>query len=237
MDDASLHLAAIDEALDTLKRTIALFDPRYDNVIALACVGEGPRPDFRFGEACYSTAHRAALELLRAVVLHIENGFADDWFDGRFAAIDPLPDGSLELVLHALSPDNLREYLIDVCARPVYAWAVKEIEFAQVKEIQAWIHREWAAISRTSDKAPEAEIVHVTDEDWHILQALRANHPKLLTQEQIEGAIPQSRVALRTIQKRLPILRDEKKLVVQPEGARSGWGLSRDGFALSSRQE
>ena len=34
----------------------------------LGSVGEGPRPDFRFGEACYSTAHEAALELLRAGV-------------------------------------------------------------------------------------------------------------------------------------------------------------------------
>ena len=76
-ENAALHLAAIDRACETLGRAIALFERRHFNKLALASVGEGPRPDFRFGEACYSTAHEAALELLRAGVLHIENGLND----------------------------------------------------------------------------------------------------------------------------------------------------------------
>jgi hypothetical protein len=144
VDDAVLHLAAIDDATDILGRAIALFHPQRFNKIALASVGEGARPDFRFGEACYSTAHQAALELLRAGVFHIENSLneiAEDRGapDNYVAGIDDL---------HALSPDDLRDTLIAVYARPVSKWAVKEIEFAQVKEFQAWIHREWAAVSR-----------------------------------------------------------------------------------------
>ena len=49
-----------------------MFRRRHFTKIALASVGEGPRPDFRFGEACYSTAHESALELLRWSVTHRE---------------------------------------------------------------------------------------------------------------------------------------------------------------------
>jgi hypothetical protein len=83
---------------------------------------------------------------------------------------------------------------------------------------------------------PTEAIAYLTDEDWDILQALNEDHPKLLTQEQIEGNISNLRVSVRTIQRRLPIL-VEKKLVVQPEGKKSGWGLSRQGLAVAKRQD
>jgi hypothetical protein len=71
-------------------------------------------------------------------------------------------------------------------------------------------------------------MIYLTDEDWDILTTLAAS-PKLLTQEQIEGGIPGRRVAVRTIQKRLPVL-EKKDLVCRPEGPRSGWGPTAAGF-------
>ena len=101
-------------------------------------------------------------------MLHIENGLND------IAEDQGLPDNYLVGIddLHALSPDDLRDILVDVYARPVTAWAVKEIGFARVKEFQAWIDREWAAVSRATngadsegDSTPEqSEIVDASGE-------------------------------------------------------------------------
>jgi hypothetical protein len=71
-------------------------------------------------------------------------------------------------------------------------------------------------------------LTYVTDEDWRILTALDEAHPKLLTQEQIEGASGMQ-VAVRTIHTRLVALAD-KGLVCRPEGKRSGYRLTPAGF-------
>ncbi len=39
---------------------------RHFNCLALASVGEGPRPDFHFGEVSCATAHETAFRLLHA---------------------------------------------------------------------------------------------------------------------------------------------------------------------------
>ena len=77
-------------------------------------------------------------------------------------------------------------------------------------------------------EAPPA-MVHLTEEDSAILNALAKAHPKLLTQKQIEGTGLD--VSNRTIQSRLPILLN-KGLVCLPEGKRSGWGLTTPGLKI-----
>jgi len=52
--------------------------------------------------------------------------------------------------------------------------------------VKAWIDREWAAVSK-GGKVPRPN-VYLTEEDSLILIALADARPKLLTQEQIEGA-------------------------------------------------
>lgn len=72
-------------------------------------------------------------------------------------------------------------------------------------------------------------LIYVTEEERKILQALKSEYPELLTQAKIVKLIGLD-VGRRTIQKRLPILRDVKKLVVQPDGPKSGYGLSDVGW-------
>ena len=72
-DRAALHLATIDEACDTFKRTLVMFSPGLLDSLALAAVGEGPR-DFRVGSVCCATAHETACELLRMDIGSIKEG-------------------------------------------------------------------------------------------------------------------------------------------------------------------
>ena len=87
---------------------------------------------------------------------------------------------------------------------------------------------------RLPPPAPADPLVYFTDEDWSIVTHLATHHPRLLTQEDLEGCCRESRrpVSLRTIQNRLPKLL-KKGIVVQPEGARSGWGLTELGLRLA----
>jgi repressor of nif and glnA expression len=82
--------------------------------------------------------------------------------------------------------------------------------------------------------------VHLTTEDAEILRALADAHPVLQTQEEIEGATRKRKggqyVAVRTIRRRLPILK-RKGLVCQPEGKRSGWGLTEAGLKAAKPRE
>ena len=78
--------------------------------------------------------------------------------------------------------------------------------------------------------------VPLTEEDVAILRALADSRPMLLTQEQIEGAIPKNAVALRTIQSRLPRLcKDEVGFVERPEGKRSGYWITQKGLSAIGR--
>ena len=81
--------------------------------------------------------------------------------------------------MHAFSPDDLRDTLIAVYARPVPEWAVKEIEVAQVKEFQAWIHREWAAVNRASQRRGTVEVLPpMSDREKDIYTFIRDEGPK-----------------------------------------------------------
>jgi hypothetical protein len=206
VDDAAVHLAEIDRATDILRQAIALFERRHFKKIALASVGEGPRPDFRFGEACYSTAHEAALELLRAGVLHIEDGLIDiaedrGTPDNYFAGIDDL---------HVLSPDDLRDTLIDVYARPVSEWAVKEIEFARVKEFQAWIDREWAAASSAPAKDNQDGLFSTADSPTRWAKQFKIS-PKTFKRRVRDGKIRAKSLSDRLYQVHLDDLPKQEK--------------------------
>ncbi len=81
-----------------------------------------------------------------------------------------------------------------------------------------------------ADRTRESSaLIRATEEDWEILRALKLAHPRLLTQKEIGMAV-RIHICRRTIQKRLAILRDDKGLVVQPDGPKSGSGLSDAGF-------
>lgn len=107
----------------------------------------------------------------------------------------------------------------DRIGRPVDADDFPEVYAHLVREVRS--------------AADQHALTYVTEEDWAILTSLAKASPRLLTQEQIEGAIPGLAVALRTIQKRLPIL-VEKGLVCQPEGKRSGYGATCAGLELAN---
>jgi hypothetical protein len=92
---AALHLAAMDTALNTFRRAREILQPglkcttsdvRHSPVfdaLALASVGEGPRPDFKL---C-ATAHEKAFQLLRMAILGVENGLNDE-LDRRGTPVD-----------------------------------------------------------------------------------------------------------------------------------------------------
>ena len=74
---------------------------------------------------------------------------------------------------------------------------------------------------------------YFTKSEWPIIQALRAAHPVLLTQEGIEAAT-NSKVSVRTIARILPTLRTAG-LVCQPKGPRGGWGLTDAGLEAAGQ--
>jgi hypothetical protein len=161
---AGLHLAAIDEAGDTFRRAMEVLQPgcefaaddsiRYSPVfdaLALATVGEGARPDFRFGPVCCATAHEAAFELLRRALLWVENGLNDELDE------EGLPDEYVAGIndLHKLSPEELRDTLTRLERRESLQ---KLVHGAETHRIRAWIDREWASVSHTTclEKQPLA---------------------------------------------------------------------------------
>ena len=74
-DRAALHLVGIDEACDTFLRARRdVFSPSLFDSIALATVGEGPRPDFHVGPVNCATVHETAFEFLRGAIGQVENG-------------------------------------------------------------------------------------------------------------------------------------------------------------------
>jgi hypothetical protein len=109
----------------------------------LASVGEGPRPDFRFGSVCCATAHETAYELLRRALMCVEDGLCS------------LNIGSAD-ELHNLSPEALR----DTLSRLEKGSSAQGIVYApQTHQVRAWIGREWAAVSQTPCKDEvEAEL-------------------------------------------------------------------------------
>ncbi len=151
-DRAALHLAAINVATETFKRAKEVFDsPGLFDTLAQAAVGEGPRPDFRYGSVYCATAHEAAFELLRRVVLWAELGF-DDLRD------DP--------------PDDLRNILSRLEKRKPLR---NLLDGRGVHQVRAWIDREWAAIEAAT-LAPEVDEGAAVNKEAMAL-AILAQHP------------------------------------------------------------
>ena len=63
---AAMHLEVIRNACDTLVDAVHRMGRWHFDCLALASVGEGPRPDFHFGEVSCATAHETAFQLLHA---------------------------------------------------------------------------------------------------------------------------------------------------------------------------
>jgi len=148
---AALHLAAIERAHDTLHRAVRTFSPgvavlgrdflcasAHFDAIAQASVGEGPRPDFRVGGTCCATAHQSAYVLLRTALIQFEGALLDDSIATR---VD---------YLRTLSPEALRDTLIQV-EKVTHFTGLFAGQSADV--LEAWIDREWAAVSRAPAKA------------------------------------------------------------------------------------
>ena len=175
VDGAALHLAAIDTAGDALTRAISMFEPGLFDSLALASVGEGPRPDFQVGDICLPTAHEMTFILLRHALFWVENGLAAQ-------DINPIEQ------LHELSAKALHEKLRNLTAikslslltpqqfkgigRFFHMGTLKPIEslltLGQYNVVRAWIDREWAAVSKGAEgnggagsgrPAPKGEIM------------------------------------------------------------------------------
>ena len=152
VDCAALHLAAIDTARDTFRRAMEVLQPGFEcatddskryspvfDALALATVGEGARPDFRFGPVHCATAHEAAFELQRMAILWVEDGLNDE-LDRRGA-----PDSYVIGIndLHRLSAEQLCGTMR--CLEK--SDSLQSILTArQLHKLRAWIDREWAAV-------------------------------------------------------------------------------------------
>jgi hypothetical protein len=140
IDSATQHLAAIAKARDTFFRSLKILPsglvahatdpprqfPIFDK-LAQASAHVSDRPDFMFS----STAHEAVFRLLGMALLHIENNLNDD------LAIEDL---------HRFSPEQLRKTLYLLENKD----PLKSVlgGYARLQNLQAWIHREWAAVSQ-----------------------------------------------------------------------------------------
>lgn len=146
-EKAALHLAVIDTALNTFRQAMEIFQPglecassdlRYSPVfdaLALASVGEGPRPDF----GICATAHEKAFKLLRMAILWVEDGLNDEL--DRRGALDSYVIGIN--VLHRLSAEQLCGTMR--CLEK--SDSLQSILTArQLHKLRAWIDREWAAV-------------------------------------------------------------------------------------------
>ena len=146
-EKAALHLAAMDTALNTLRRALEILQPGLEcttsdlrhspvfDALAVASVGEGPRPDFKL---C-ATAHEKAFQLLRMAILGVENGLNDE-LDRRGA-----PDSHLLGIddLHRQSASQLSDTLRCLGKNSPPA---SILNARQLHELRAWIDREWAAV-------------------------------------------------------------------------------------------
>ncbi|TWU14531.1 hypothetical protein CA54_33980 [Symmachiella macrocystis] len=156
---AASHLAVINTARDTFRRAMEVLQPGFEtatdvsvrhspvfDAFALATVGEGARPDFKFG----ATAHETAFELLRRAILWVENGLNDELEEIG------APDNYLEGIddLHKRSPEELRDTLRRLVERqPLH----NLLPGRQLQVLRTWIDREWAAGSHfaPSDDLPD----------------------------------------------------------------------------------
>lgn len=141
---ATLHLAAIDKARDCSASSLGILSIGIDDrssdslrqfpicdQLAQASSGETARPDF--GVA--ATAHEAVFRLLMIALLHIENNL----------------NGGLTLEdLHGVSPEKLRVTLRALEKNDSIEHVLCSVGY--LHNLQAWIHREWAAVSGATPK-------------------------------------------------------------------------------------
>lgn len=131
---ATIHLTQIDQARVTFKHALfTLHQPDLLDSIAVASVGEGPKPDFQYRTVSCATAHEASVELLRRMLLLLEN------------AVDELHYPSLDQ-LHDLSVEDLRDCLVLVSRMHL---PIDILYAGETHQIRTWIKREWAAACRT----------------------------------------------------------------------------------------
>lgn len=150
---AALHLSAIDQAHNTFRLAMEVLLPGFESAtsdqlrhspvfdaLAVASVGEGPRPDF----GICSTAHEKAFEVLRLAILWVENGLNDE-LERRDA-----PDSCLEGIedLHKRSPVQLRDDLQRLEKNESLQSALSA---RQLRTLRAWVGREWAAVATTTN--------------------------------------------------------------------------------------
>ncbi len=150
---ATAHREAIDRARETFRLAMEILQPGLDcasgdsiryspvfDALALATAGRSDRPDFQYGPACCATAHEAAFELLRWAILWVENGLNVE-LDER-GLPDPYVAGIDDLF--KLSPEVLRDTLVRLERRESLQGLVRG---RGIRQIRAWIDREWAVVS------------------------------------------------------------------------------------------
>ncbi|WP_396160189.1 hypothetical protein [Flavobacterium sp.] len=162
-EKAARHLAAIDTALNTFRQAMEIFQPGLEcatsdlkhspvfDALALASVGEGPRPDF----GLCATAHEKAFKLLRMAILWVEDGLNDE-LDRRGA-----PDNHVVGIsdMHKRSPEQLRDTL---CGLEQIKSLQSVLPAKQLPKLRAWIDREWAAVVGRQTRLPNSEFVPLT---------------------------------------------------------------------------
>ncbi len=156
VERAAVHLEVIRYASETYLRTERVLDGVFEPLLLkLATVSKEPWPDFQFGFVCCSTAHETAHELLRMALLRMQFGVL------RMLKRRRLDPQSLSIAaLDALSPEDLQKTLS--------RWQEKEplekvVGMDAINRVGAWIHREWAAVTRL----PNHDQERLTQETLH----------------------------------------------------------------------
>lgn len=146
LDDIDRARATFRQAMETLEPGLecssdpAFRDSRVFKALQVAISHQGAYPEFRFGPVCCATAHEAAFELLRRAILWIEDGLNDELDelgapDHHVASIDDLCK---------LTPEELRFKFSKLEKRKSIQ---SLIQAREIKQVRAWIDREWAAMS------------------------------------------------------------------------------------------
>ena len=141
---AAMHLRVIRNATETLVDAVPRMGRWHFDCLALASVGEGPRPDFHFGEVSCATAHETAFRLLHAADTKLTEQL-------RAALRETGLDAKVNVNnLERLSPQELRETLI----RAARSGPLISLDPQGLHLVKSWIDREWAAVSRPPPDDP-----------------------------------------------------------------------------------
>ncbi|MCA9125094.1 MAG: hypothetical protein KDB11_33190 [Planctomycetales bacterium] len=149
VDGATCYLAAIDRAIITFKQSSQILRQDRLDSLALASVGEGPRPEFAYRNISGATAHEVSRKLLQQSLVYMEACLFCD-----------LQLGWDEL--HSMSPNELWATL----PRFGQMGSLQDVlRIEEIQEIRAWIDREWAAVSRlaSAKQHDQAKLVSAGD--------------------------------------------------------------------------